>query len=329
MPNLIAHYLLVKRFSIKADEENFDSALDSPFIIGNFDALALGTQGPDPFFYIGIVPFHAPHLLTAKKRLGNKIHKTDAKKYFQLLINRCHELDLMGNQYVKNLKIFQSFVLGQFAHYLLDREVHPFVLYQSGFDEDGKITGIYHYLHAHYESQIDSLLLTKSKLKYFLSHPGDVIPYNSPYLKVINDNLVPVLRKFFNDDHIPKNAYICAVKNMHAVVNFMNHHGKLKSKIVGKNSLGALYMNPETADSRVLNSEKESWKDPVTGTIRNESFSELSNRAASILESCYYDILKNGFNYEVFNRYINGLDYYGEPVGSKWTYKRETLITDK
>lgn len=316
MPNLFAHNLLVKRFYIKEDEEKLDYS--SSFIKGNFDFLALGSQGPDPLFYVGIIPFHAPHLLTAKKRLGNKIHKTDGKKFFRLLVERCYIIEDL-----KEKACFQSFVFGQFAHYLLDREAHPYIIYESGFDEDGKIKGKYHYEHAHFEEQIDALLAKKFKMTYFLSNPGEVLCKREDALKLIDKNLVPVLKKFFSDEKIPNKIYTCAIKNMHSAIAFMNHHGKIKSKIVGKNNLGALYIDADKADPKVLNSDKEAWLDPVTGSSHHESFLELHSRAYDILVQCYYDILKNGFYYEVFSRYLNGLDYYGLPVGSKWTYKKQ------
>ncbi len=318
MPNLLAHYLLVKRFYIKEDEENLDIASNS-FIKGNYEFLSLGTQGPDPLFYVGVIPFHAPHLLTAKKRLGNKIHKTDGKKFFKLLVDRCYIIE----DDIERSK-FQSFVFGQFAHYLLDRETHPYVLYQSGFDDEGKIKGKYHYEHAHFEAQIDVLLAKKFKMTYFLSNPSEVLSRNAEYLSLIDKNFVPALKKFFNDSSIPNKLYTCAVKNMHAAISFMNHHGKIKSKIVGKNNLGALYLSQDTADPKVLNTENETWLDPITGAIRKESFLDLHNKAFQLLSQCYHDLLKNGFNYEVFSKYLNGLDYYGSPSGARWQYKKNS-----
>ena len=317
MPNLLAHTLLVKRFYIKEDEENLDVSSNS-FIKGNYEFLALGTQGPDPMFYVGIIPFHAPHLLTAKKRLGNKIHKTDGKKFLKLLVERCYIIE----DDIEKAR-FQSFVFGQFAHYLLDRETHPYVIYSSGFDDEGHITGRYHYEHAHFEAQIDALLAKKFKMTYFLNNPAEVLNRNAEYLNLIDKNLVPVLKNFFNDPHIPKKMYTCSIKNMYSAISFMNHHGKIKAKIAGKNNLGALYLAADEADPKVLNTERETWLDPVTGAIRKDSFLELHNHAFELLRQCYHDLLKYGFNYEVFSKYLNGLDYYGLPIGSKWTYKKK------
>jgi hypothetical protein len=318
MPNLLAHNLVIKRFYIKEDELSGDDSDSTHFIRNNLDFLSLGSQGPDPLFFVGVIPFHALHLFTAKKKFGNQIHQSDGKKYFRLLIEEAYTIedDLERAR-------FQSFILGQLAHYFLDREAHPYILYETGFDEDGKITGKYHYLHAHYEAQIDVCLAKKWKMTYFLDNPSDALPADKDFLRIIDMHFVPVLRRFFNDNHIPKKIYSNGITNMRSVIRNMNHHGKIKAKLIGKNSLSALYLPIDSADPKVLNESKEIWLDPVTGAKRNDSFIQIHSRAYELLDQCYNDILRNGFNYGVVSKYLNGLDYYGLPVGVKWTHKAE------
>jgi hypothetical protein len=317
MPNLLAHSLVVKRFYIKEDEmPSVSKTQPKPFIKGNFAFLSLGSQGPDPLFYVGIIPFHALHLVTANKRLGNKLHKQDGKKYFRLLVEQSYMID----DDLEKCR-FQSFIFGQLAHYLLDREAHPYVLYETGFDEDGRITGKYHYLHTHFEAEIDTSLAMKYRMNYFLSNPSDFIPTDKDFLKIIDRNLVPVLKKLFDEKNLPANLYSNAIINMHSWVRYINK-GNLRAKMFGKSSLSALKLPINKADTGCLNETKETWLDPVTGAKRNDSFIEIHSRAFELLDSCYHDILKNGFNYDVIQKYLNGLDYYGAPVGSKWLYKK-------
>jgi len=316
MPNLLAHSLIVKRFYIKEDEMASDITAEPTFIKGNFDFLSLGSQGPDPLFYAGVVPGHCLHLITANKRLGNQLHKTDGKKYFRLLCEQSYMIDDYNEK-----RRFQSFILGQLAHYLLDREAHPYILYESGFDEDGKITGKYHYLHAHFEAQIDVALARKYKMNYFLSHPEDTLPTDKDFVAIVNRNLVPVLKKFFNDDSLPKSLYCNAITNMHALIKRLNKD-KFLAAICGKTNVGAIRLPIDKTDPKVLNESKELWLDPVTGAKHNDSFIEIHSRAFELVDQCYQDLLKNGFSYDIISKYLNGLDYYGLPLASKWLYKK-------
>ena len=64
MPNLLAHRLFI-------DNIIQCNSLEEKEII----ALRLGTQGPDPMFYHGIIPWRSWHFIIALKKIGNKLHK--------------------------------------------------------------------------------------------------------------------------------------------------------------------------------------------------------------------------------------------------------------
>ena len=97
MPNLLAHNLVAKRLYIKEAEQTLPGKEN--FIAGNYDFLSLGAQGPDPLFYFGIVPFHAPHFLTARKKLGEKIHREDGRKFFKFLLEQCYGTDMISERH--------------------------------------------------------------------------------------------------------------------------------------------------------------------------------------------------------------------------------------
>ena len=315
MPNLLAHNLVAKRLYIKEAEQTLPGKEN--FIAGNYDFLSLGAQGPDPLFYFGIVPFHAPHFLTARKKLGEKIHREDGRKFFKFLLEQCYGIDDP-----RTLARMRSFVLGQFAHYLLDREAHPYILFFSGFDKEGRISGKYHFRHTYFESMIDVCLAKKFKMTYFLNHPSDALCLDRNFLETIDKAFVPVLQKMFPQVRIPAHIYRESIVNMHATIRFMNKNGKVKRALVGKNSLGALYLPSDKADESVLNLNREPWQDPVSGALHNESFIDIHTRAYQILDACYQDLVRYGYSYEVFSKYLDGRDYYGLPIGSHWQYRR-------
>ena len=325
MPNLFAHNLLVKRFSVKEKEIDARYPEFDSFLKGNFDYLALGTQGPDPLFYMGVIPFRGLHLPTAMKKIGNKIHKQDGKKYFRFLIDQCHSIDFV-NQTDNEQKRFKAFIFGQFAHYLLDRETHPYVLYMSGFDSDGRITGKYHYEHAHFEAKIDYCLAKQYKMEFFLKNPASILPDRIGPLRVIDSHFVPVLKRLFDEKKLPKKMYSNGLNNFRFWQKFSNGGSNARVFFFGKSSLSATRL-PKEVNEDVLNLKKEIWLDPVTGVKHNESFLDLQSKAYDLLVSLYEDIIRYGFNYETFSKYIDGKNYYGTPLSSKWIYKKEDEIT--
>ena len=120
MPNLLAHRLFI-------DNIIQCNSLEEKEII----ALRLGTQGPDPMFYHGIIPWRSWHFIIALKKIGNKLHKENGRRFFLELKNECEKI-----KNPEEKKIFAAFCFGQISHLLLDRSAHPFIYYFSGFDDD-------------------------------------------------------------------------------------------------------------------------------------------------------------------------------------------------
>ena len=314
MPNLLAHSLLVKR--LYNNEVEKSSIEKKSFLVGNYDFLVLGSLGPDPLFYTGILPSHGLHLLTASKKVGNKLHKLDGKKLFKRMVEQVYfiENDKERNRYC-------AFVLGQFAHYLLDRISHPYILYESGFDENGRITSHYHHDHAYFETKLDCALAKRYTLSHFLSDPEDVIPDNPRNLALIDSYFVPAIEQVLEIKKIAKKTYSNGILNMRKLLKKFSHSPK-RSKLYPKSiSLSGMCF-PSEIDLSVLNEEKKEWLDPVTGEKHEESFLELHSAAYELLKELYHDLMTRGFNYDTFQKYIDGKDYYGSLPGSKRQYHR-------
>lgn len=320
MPNLLAHSLFVKRFYLLEKSKVRNSI--NEFLTGNQAFLELGSQGPDPLFFVGILPSHGLHIPTAKMKLGNKLHKMDGKTLFLSLINRSYKIEDD-----KNRKRFQSFIFGQFAHYLLDREAHPYIMYMSGFDAEGKITGKYHYLHGNFETNIDVALAKKYNINGFLKSPADTIPCDKDFLSLIDKEFGTCLKETFQlEKPLPKNFYTNAIMNTRSIQRFMNKHRKFNRTFLPKRIQAPIMPEVDCLDyPDCLNDKREKWLDPVTGESHWESFDDINSRASKILEECYEDILRYGFNYQTFAKYLDNRDYYGTEIGKKRVYQKNSL----
>lgn len=314
MPNAIAHILIVKRMLMKV-------GFDDQKMHQNSNALMLGSLGPDPLFYTGLLPPHL-HLPTAMKKYGNQIHKTDAREFF---LSLCNEVYTVDEENKREKELLQAFILGQFAHYLLDKYTHPYILYMSGFDKDGRITGKYHYQHAYFEQRMDVLLAEKYSFEDPIADPKK---FYAPLLNVsqqLQDHLTYIFSKFFKTDKIPDDFYTNGLKNFVALDSYMNKNPKLKSKVFGKNNLGALAYPTWEKKEDLLNDLHETWLDPVAGEKRTESYFDLTISALNDLCSVYEELKREKFHYQAFEKKIDGLDYYGKKKGDILRYHKESI----
>lgn len=304
MPNLVTHYNLARIFYAKKVEEGF--------LKGNFECLALGTQGPDPLFYEGIIPARALRLRLAFAKLGNKIHRSTGKEFISLLIDQ-----IEINESARNDE-YKAFVFGQFCHYVLDKVCHPFVYYFSGFDDEGKLTGKYHYLHAHFESELDVAMALTNALEDKIKAPEQLLPTDKYLFEAVEGGMTKAVSTMFSKK-LPNNYYKNAVLNMKSVVKFANNLNPFLTKIFGKTRLCSLRL-PNKVSRSILNEENNTWIDPVSGKERNESFVELFNKALDIVCKAYDDVKEKGLTIETLEPYFDGLTYKGFEENSKLTY---------
>lgn len=142
MPAFSSHYIFAKELS-RDLEKSCDISI-------NNDALLIGTQGPDIFFFARIFPWLIGKPMTA---LGSKMHRTKPSVILENMRRYCEssgETDLA-----------LSYAYGFIMHYALDSTCHPYV-----YSMQNKITGKNPFLNPHsvhnsIEFSMDNLLLNK------------------------------------------------------------------------------------------------------------------------------------------------------------------------
>lgn len=300
MPNLIAHRIFIDRLIEDASLSETER-----------DALRLGTQGPDPLFYYGIVPWRAWHYLAAVKRYGNEIHRTNGEEFLNRLSK---QVDLIKDEGEK--KTFSAFVMGQIAHLFLDRALHPFVYYFSGFDKEGKLTGEFHFEHAHFESRIDSALLERYEVLGFSGRTETLLPYNKSVTKVVDKYLTPVIREMFNAK-LSKKYYTNSLKNIRSMQRMTRN--KFVKFVSGRRSMFNALFTPKKAMGDPLNLTKEEWCNPVTKKLFDLNFIELMEQeiqVAAIVFKEYFQTKK----IPNINTITDERSYKGVEVGARLTY---------
>lgn len=142
MPAFSSHYIFAK--------ELMDSLINQADFELNKDAVLLGTQGPDIFFFARIFPWMIGKPMV---KLGSKMHRTKPSLILENMRDYC--------QNSLNIDTAKSYVYGFILHYALDSNCHPFV-----YSLENKITKTNplanpHSVHNTIEFSMDSFMLNK------------------------------------------------------------------------------------------------------------------------------------------------------------------------
>lgn len=256
MPAALAHYLFAK------DTEN---PLDGAF--------RLGTQGPDPFFFYGMVPWRKRKLTKEIQALGEEIHHSDFASAYAAMIayakNEAPEEDRSS---------LLSYLKGILAHYALDRSCHPYIFYRSGFDQEGRLTGHYGFAHKEFEALLD---LTLSEKFSFSRSPVKAMKIEEDLAKKIS-----LLWAKSAYPGVGEDTFYASYKDYLTIENFLQSRSGWKRPIWKMlNKEGAMYgfTYPHSAKKEeskdVLNLSKKPWMDPCTGDSSCESFLDLMKKA--------------------------------------------------
>lgn len=151
MPAFCTHYLFCEDMLKRVDNLDFKM---------NKYACAIGTQGPDIFFFHRFLPIAMPG--KAQRKIAGALHKCNPSELFDAFADYC--------AFSPNIDVAKSYIYGFIMHYALDRKCHPFVYaYQEKILEQTR------YLHssaAHnrIEHSMDTYILN---VKLGLADPSD------------------------------------------------------------------------------------------------------------------------------------------------------------
>lgn len=272
MPSLLTHYEFYK---------------NSKYNLGNIGYL--GTQGPDPFFYYGLT---ITPTIRAKSiiKYGTFLHNVDPYISFKYLVEY-----IQGS--LENEKpVLVAFLSGLFAHYILDKNAHPYIWYISGFttklDDNNKK---YFRNHTNIESAIDVLVMQKYDDN---EKPYEALKFNKHELLIVSKMMYSLARGCYKNKFVKEKSYYKAIKNMIFVQKALySKSGKKKNffdKYLSNTPLSSM-SQPRIENIKLdfLNLKHNVWCDCITNeNPRNTDFFEIFNSALNEYQSSWQEVLK-------------------------------------
>lgn len=312
MPSTITHAYFAK--DVYKSLKNKDKILDKSYI----NRLTMFGQSSDPLMF-----YNVESIFKGKKirEFHSYFHTHDSRKYF---INLCN---IIKDNNLYNDKDVMSFLYGFICHYVLDSNVHPFVIYKTGyFDKKNKDTYKYNVLHEYMETYIDNIFVRDREHINPYTYSLDNIFDNTKF----SDNLCYVINKSFKDTFNINNMSKIYYKAINQMLRFTRRYRKDKygikkkaysliDKVTDKKTFKFKVLSYHTKisdDEYFLNTNNKIWYNPMDNKISShKSFYELYDtsikEAVKIISEVnkYFNNEKIDLNKVFTNKnYLSGLD---------------------
>lgn len=277
------------------------------------DLAYLGAQGPDPFMGYGLVPYRKRADKSAVQPFGSKMHGEHLAPIYSRLVAYAAKKEGEEKE-----KLF-SYLYGLLSHYALDRALHPYIFYRTGFDENGKYGGIYVFYHGYFEAILDRAIAEAAALP-----PASyrVLPKLAP------EDLALVSAMWAEASGLPEGAFAESYRDFKEEIRLIHSRTGFKRWLLklfmGKESKAYSLSLPPSLKKftvlDVLNERHEEWKDPTSGEASRLSVGELFAEAEKALPKARR-ILKIGAKGEdvsaLFDEWEDGVDHDGGRFGEK------------
>ncbi|MDY2913597.1 MAG: hypothetical protein SOV58_03050 [Candidatus Enteromonas sp.] len=278
-----------------------------------------GAQGPDPFMAYGTNPFLGKKDDASQiNPWGSQMHRTHLKEVYGPMLRYAYEKS------GREAEILFAYIEGLLLHFTLDRLVHPYVFYRSGFDENGKYGGIYVFYHGAFESILDK---TYAKRTHRFIPPAKALP------RLSEEDLLSLSQMWSACATVPlkPTAFSESYREFASVLRLLYSRTGFKRKlfrwVLGKTSKAYSLSYPASlkrfAPLDVENASRQEWKDPCTGEVHHESIPDLLQKA--LKDACLVrDIVsraKKGEDVGLLLEELEGnRDHDGEVYGEKKKY---------
>lgn len=317
MPSVLTHFGFNK--------EVFDNKIN--FLKNNEDIYLVGAQGPDPFFFCGIIPFTGSKNPKEIRKFGNKLHKMDPSEVFEFFFKYA------DNQ--KEKDVLYSYILGAGLHYILDRKVHPYVFYKTGFSDDKKLKSKYFVDHTLFETNLDVLLM-KGRYHTFKTTAMAAIKCEEDKIEEVSEMYGKMAKEILQETVIEDDSFEDAYEDMNKIEKLLYSKRGIKKAIVNvlfKKTPFNTMMHPlsvkDDAVADYLNVKKSKWQDPSTEVEVDYSLEELLDLAKEDAKEWFRLVIERYEGNEIdLKEFTKGFIYDGYKIGEKMkvfksVYKKE------
>lgn len=244
----------------------------------NEDALMVGTQGPDIFFFHRVFPWMPGK---SKRKIGSQLHRAKPTDILENMRTYCNKIS-------KNSDIAKSYAYGFILHYALDRKCHPFVYsYQNKITDEKPLTNP-HTAHNTIEFSMDTYLLNK---RYGIAEPA---LFDTACTVCEDEKVLAEIGKLYAyvvprvlDIEMDEITAATAVKDMKRVQAATFDATGLKRKFLyaaetviapfSKNYKFSAMLRPRDLEKakKYGNIDNSNWQSPFDNSHHNESFEDL------------------------------------------------------
>lgn len=248
----------------------------------NEEALMIGAQGPDIFFFHRVFPWMPGK---SQRKIGSMLHRAKPAKTLGAMRYYCENISHKKN-------IARSYVCGFILHYALDRSCHPYVYsFQNKMTQKKPLTNP-HTAHNIIELSMDSYLLWK---RYAVENPavfdtactvGETPAVLEEIGRLYEYTVSEVLDKSIN-----KSTAAAAIRDMKRVQSITHDATGVKRFFINiidtviapfsKNYKFSAMLRPRDLEKakKYGNIDGEKWKSPFDGSVHTESFEDLFDLA--------------------------------------------------
>jgi hypothetical protein len=297
MPAIITHYTFALELLKK------DPSLDK-------EAFLVGSQGPDPFFFYGRLPWIKRKRSREINAFGTNLHHTDISLPYFLMI-----------RYAKlspDKDLLLSYIEGLLAHYYLDRNAHPYIFSRSGFSSEIGEKKLYEASHTALETIID--IKIGEKFRTFTIKSYRTLNIDPNKLLKISKMWSEVSKQLLNEKGFGEKVFFDALLDYRRAMRFVNNPHGLKRAFLrfafGKRSVFycmnfPLHLKGKYAKIDYLNETHAAWPDMVNGALYHDSFMEIWEKASEDFLTNRNQFLNDHETIEGFQKTINGYNHDG------------------
>ena len=281
------------------------------------DAFQLGSQGPDPLFYLAVHP-----TLHARCKLGGRMH---AQEPAALIEAMAASVDAAPEG---QRDVALAYAAGFVCHYLLDRTAHPFIYAQQYAFCDAGVPGLTRAngseVHATIESELDELVLyTRTGLTIASYEPQhEILQLDDAALGIVSRQVAFAVQRAFGTAVVPT-LFATAVRCFRFVQGVFHSPSGRKREALGRveelvrpySFVRAMSHRPlPLAESAFDNHEHGAWTCPFTGARHTESFEDLFGLAQQQAARWLPQLAAGGLTAEAAHELTCDLNFSGAPA---------------